>query len=314
MIQIDLRKLEHAVALADTLHFGRACVRVSLSQPALSRSIQALEETLGAELFIRSPRRVELTPLGIVVIARARRLLFEAAQMGNELRLMKDAAYGNIAVGLGATPAALLAPQILEAVRSLPMGASVAIRRGSTEKLLQMLYADEVDIFCADVSPLDALDDLSRLDIEELPQWPTSMFCRTGHPIMRLGRAVSREDVCKYPFASPRLSSFAVAAMQLELRTPEGFPKRVAMESDSFDDLIAAAEATDVILVSSRPVVSSATRMGRLTEIPLEPAISWRPRFGIVRLAGGRLPPIADVLICLVRATFQSQAALFDVG
>lgn len=308
MLPLDLRKLEHVVALADTLHFGRACVRVNLSQPALSRSIQALEESLDAELFIRNPRRVEITPFGAVVVERARRMLFEAAQMSNELRLMKNAAYGTIAFGLGATPAALFAPQMLEVVSGLPIGAYVAIRRGSTEKLVQMLYTDEVDIFCADISLLDALEDLSRLDVEELPQWPTAMFCRVGHPVLAGGEAVSRDEVCRYPFASPRLSTFAVASMQRELQTPDGFPRRVAMESDSFDDLIVATEASDVILVASRPVMASANRSNRLCEIPLDPPFSWMPRFGIVRLAGGRLPPIAEILVDLVRVTFEKQA------
>ncbi|MBP0632376.1 LysR family transcriptional regulator [Cupriavidus sp. AcVe19-1a] len=308
MIQLDLRKLEHVVAVADTLHFGRACIRVNLSQPALSRSIQALEESLGVELFIRSPRQVQLSPFGEVVVERARRILFEAAQMSNELRLMRDAAYGTISFGLGATPAALLAPRMLEAVSGLPVGAQVAIKRASTEKLVQMLYNDEVDLFCADVAPLDALEDRARLEVEELPQWPAALFCRAGHPLFATRGTVSRADVCRYPFASTKLSTFALAFMQQELRTPDGFARRVVMESDSFDDLVAAAESSDVILLASRPVVASVSRQHSLREVPLDLPFTAKARFGIVRLAGSKLPPIADMLVHLARKTFREYA------
>ena len=303
----DLRKLEHVVALAETLHFGRACARVHLSQPALSRSLQSLEETLGVQLFVRDARHVEVTPFGAVVVERARRILFEAAQMRNELQLIASGGCGSVAFGLGATPAVLLGAQMLTATSGLPPGGYVAIKRGAGETLLQMLYDDEVDIFCADIAPLDALEDRSRLDIEPLPQWPVGFFCREGHPLLT-GRPVSRAEVSRFPFASTRLSSFALASMQRELGTPDGFARHLVMESDSFDDLVPATEASDVVLVASRPVIECTSRAHALQEIALDPPFAGTGRFGIVRLAGKRLPPLADMLVQMVRKKFDAHA------
>lgn len=303
----DLRKLEHVVALAETLHFGRACARVHLSQPALSRSLQSLEETLGVQLFVRDARHVEVTPFGAVVVERARRILFEAAQMRNELQLLATGGYGSVAFGLGATPAVLLAAQMLTATSGLPQGSYVAVKRGASDTLLQMLYDDEIDIFCADIAPLDALEDRSRLHIEPLPQWPVALFCRKGHPLLT-GRPVSRAELATFQFASTRLSTFALASMQCELGTHEGFARRLVMESDSFDDLVPATEASDVVLVASRPVVENTPRAHGLKEIPLAPPFAGTGRFGIVRLAGKRLPPLADVLVEIVRRNFEAHA------
>src|SRR6201981_409245 len=75
-ITMDLRRLSHVVTLADTLHSPRAAEAAHLSQPAFSRSIQAIESDLGIRLFDRDVGDVRPTPAREFVIERARELLF----------------------------------------------------------------------------------------------------------------------------------------------------------------------------------------------------------------------------------------------
>jgi DNA-binding transcriptional LysR family regulator len=74
---IELRQLRYFVAVAEELHFGRAAARLHMSQSPLSRAIRDLERDLGAVLFVRTTRQVELTAAGSLLLERARRALAE---------------------------------------------------------------------------------------------------------------------------------------------------------------------------------------------------------------------------------------------
>src|SRR4029434_6145773 len=94
---VNLRRLNHVVALADTLHFARAAEAVHLSQPAFSRSIQAIESDLRIRLFDRDVGEVRATPAGEFVIERARKLLFEARCLQRDVDLYRGRQLGHAA-------------------------------------------------------------------------------------------------------------------------------------------------------------------------------------------------------------------------
>jgi DNA-binding transcriptional LysR family regulator len=72
---MDLRRLRYFMAVAESLHFGKAAVQVGISQPALSQQIQRLEQELGVTLLTRTSRTTALTQAGLIVLDPLRRCL-----------------------------------------------------------------------------------------------------------------------------------------------------------------------------------------------------------------------------------------------
>ncbi|WP_144760088.1 LysR family transcriptional regulator [Curtobacterium sp. 9128] len=86
MDDLETRELRYFVTVADELHFGRAAVRLGMSQPPLSRAVQQLEQRIGTALFVRGTRGITLTAAGTVLLAEARPALAAVAAAGRRAR------------------------------------------------------------------------------------------------------------------------------------------------------------------------------------------------------------------------------------
>jgi DNA-binding transcriptional LysR family regulator len=86
-VDLDLRLVRYAMAVADELHFGKAAARLGITEQTISAQIKHFEEKLGVRLFVRDRRHVELTVAGRVLVERGRRLLADAEELVSEIAL-----------------------------------------------------------------------------------------------------------------------------------------------------------------------------------------------------------------------------------
>ncbi|ERE00235.1 LysR family transcriptional regulator [Pseudogulbenkiania ferrooxidans] len=96
---MELRHLRYFIAVAEELHFTRAAERLHIGQPPLSQQIQALEAELGAPLFRRHQRKVELTPAGQQLLPRARQILADSAAAAAAVRRAANGETGELRIG-----------------------------------------------------------------------------------------------------------------------------------------------------------------------------------------------------------------------
>ncbi|HEU5223912.1 MAG TPA: LysR family transcriptional regulator [Candidatus Lumbricidophila sp.] len=116
-----LDQLRSFVAVAEELHFGRAAERLRMTQPPVSRQIQRLEAAIGADLFVRGSRRVEITAAGRALLDEARRLLALAEAATLAARRAGDGVEGDLTLGFTATAAlGLLGTLVREGDEYLP--------------------------------------------------------------------------------------------------------------------------------------------------------------------------------------------------
>lgn len=142
----ELVHLRSFVAVAEELHFGRAAARLQITQPPLSRQIGLLEHQLGARLFERSNRRVELTPAGRAFLPEARQLLRLAESAMLSVRRAELGEAGRLAISFTASAGYDFLPTILRLLRAELPGVSYILREMVSVDQLDALDARLVDI------------------------------------------------------------------------------------------------------------------------------------------------------------------------
>ncbi len=159
--QLEPRLLRSFIAVAEELHFARAARRLHLSQPPLSMQIKKLEELLGAQLFERDRRHVELTESGAFLLHRARHLLSEAARTCRDVRLIGDGEAGVLTVGYTTTATYEVLPKLVAAYSRQHPNVQlelVELQSGAMPEALRSRRI-EVGIGCGPLAPAD-LDEL----------------------------------------------------------------------------------------------------------------------------------------------------------
>lgn len=116
---MDARQLRHFVAVADTLHFGRAAEQLGMSQPPLSQSIMALERELGTPLFERTKRSVRLTSFGEQWLVHVRTALGEVASLPDIARQLLAGEEGRLELSFVSTADYTVLPTLVRRYRAL---------------------------------------------------------------------------------------------------------------------------------------------------------------------------------------------------
>lgn len=150
---MEWNQLQYFQTVAQLQHFTHAAERLSISQPALSRSIARLEDELGVPLFERQGRTVTLNPYGQIFLNRVNRAMQEISLGQHELQDMLDPLNGTVSLGFIHSQGSNLVPDLLGLFRKSFPEIRFHLYQNVTTHILDQLEAAEIDFcFCSQPS------------------------------------------------------------------------------------------------------------------------------------------------------------------
>lgn len=305
---VDLKQLHYAVTLAKHRNFARAAEALDMSQPALSRSISGMEAELGVQLFTRSARGVEPTPVGERFLLRAALLLREAGELEREVRLIQGAETGSLRVGAGPYPAELCVAPAVGRLSARHPRLQIDFGIGNWRSLVKGLLQSRLDIAIVELS---IAENEARLHTESLPSHRAVFFCRAGHPLCEES-APGIERVFSFPFVGTSLPPRVA-------RTFYQLARSGAIDAETGDyvppltvDNVALAKSiainSEAVGMAPRVLIESEIAAGRLVTLDVD--APWlQTNYGFAWLRERSLTPSAHVFVAEVRAV---EAELVD--
>ncbi len=142
---LELRSLRQFVAVAEELHFGRAALRLHMTQPPLTQAIQKLEQALGAALFERSSRSVKLTPAGAALLPLAQRLLADAHALASQVQAAAAGQSGRLRLAFVSTAGFGELPRWLRSFRDQQPDIALSLREATLDVQLRDFASQDID-------------------------------------------------------------------------------------------------------------------------------------------------------------------------
>ena len=180
---IEIRTIQHALAVAKFRDFKKAAQSVYTTRSALVYSIQTLEDELGVKLFARGKEEEEVAPtiIGHVFLARAKEILKAASELRREIDFAVGLKMGQLRIGAGPGPAELHMGKAIGQLSRVFPHAYINLTVSDYATLADLLRSDQIELFVAETSELEMASDLFITPFNELKAY---FVCRKGHPLL----------------------------------------------------------------------------------------------------------------------------------
>jgi DNA-binding transcriptional LysR family regulator len=226
---MELRHLRYFIAVAEELHFGRAAQVLGISQPPLSQQIQALEHEVGARLFERTNRRVELSEAGRLFLHEARLVLAQVDKAADVARRAQQGELGELKIGFtSSAPFNSSIPQAIFAFRQAFPAVHLNLQEMSSAVVAESLVDESIQVGL--MRPLPLPDSLS---VVELMREPLVAVLNAGHPLVQGSEGgLHLAQLADEPFVFfPRSYGSGLYAQLLNLARDAGFSPHFAQEA-----------------------------------------------------------------------------------
>ncbi|SCK06232.1 DNA-binding transcriptional regulator, LysR family [Streptomyces sp. WMMB 714] len=293
---MELRHLEYFVTVAEERHFTRAAELLMVSQSGLSASVRALERELGAKLFVRTTRSVELTEAGRALLGEATRTLAGVRAAREAVAAVQGLLRGTLSVGTEQCIAGVHVPELLARFRKEHPGVEIRLRQTGSVQLAEAVAAGRLDLaFVALCEPPP-----QGVRLLPLTEEPLILLCHPGHALASGARArwadLKGEALVDFQldWGIRQLTERAFAAAGLE--------RQVALEVNDVHSMIELVEQGLGVAVVPRHFAHKPPASGlRAVRLTGGPAPSWK--VSVALPAGDAAGPAARKLCAYLGLT-----------
>lgn len=295
---LKLRHLQLLVAMDDLGSVNKVAAYLNVTQPAVSKTLAQIEESLEFPLFERSPRGMEPTEHGACLIRHAREIIERLATARDDLRDISEGRLTRVSMGVLPATACVLVPRFVARLEAQSTDVAVNVREGTMSTLLPALRAGDVDLVVG-VLPDRRLP--VEFDSEQLYEDPMAVVVRRGHPLTTVAR-LEWPMLSGYPMVMPPPSASTRARLDAFMEDHDVLVPRRHVESVSTLTNVGVLQLTDSVGFLSRDLARHFAAQGALQVLPLElPDLTIR--VGLVWMVDRRMGTAQQAVRTLLRET-----------
>ena len=293
---MDLVLLRSFLAVADSGAITDAAERIGVTQPALSRRLQQLEDHLGVVLIERNRKGARLTEIGRLVFDEAKAITARYDQMRERIASHRQLQGGTVRIGGGATAVSFVLPQAIAAFRERHPEVRFQLREAGSSEVARDVVAGRLELGLVTLPVRDR-----ELDVTPLITDRVVLVCRHDHPLTQR-RRVRIADLADQPFVAFEAASALRQIIDGQLRRA-GVEVNVVMELRSIPAILRMVVTTGNLAFVSRLGLETA---GEVVELPV-PGLRIERQLAVIARRGGSLSPAAvafrETLFALHEAT-----------
>lgn len=289
---VDHRGLNAFLAIARLGSVGAAASALSLTQPAVSRTLRKLEHELGVQLFLRHSTGMELTPFGQSLLPHATLLETGLHRALEEIDLLRGASKGSARVGILPSLVPDILPTVLNRVRVKLPGIQLHIVEAPNHQLTKALLRGEIDFALAAVPP-DLTEETIR--VTALVNDEICIVTRSTHPIAKR-KSPTQKDLREYNWALQERGGLIWQRFQKLFASANLDPPAVTLTANSIQTLKSVIISSDLITMLPRISIRAEEKNKVLRPVPLR-AARWKRQLAVLRRANGSMLPAVNLVL-----------------
>ena len=314
---LSKRNLHHLLVLLNYGHFGRAAKALKISQPALTKSIQALEADLGAPLLDRKRGALALTVFGELVVERSKSLLTAEAELRREIKLLAGHEIGSLRMALGPYPSVTSGYAAIARLASSNPKLGISVTVAGWRTVANLVSARSVDIGMAEIG---GLIENQQFETELVAQPQARFFCRPGHPLSAR-KSASLSALLAFPWVTTRIPARFARGMPPDLGAagkidPANGDFVPAVEIDVPMQLPRFLAGSDALVLGSLTMLERELRAGEVSVLQTT-GVGLKAGYGFIYLRNRSLAPatlaymqeVREVELELARKEIELEAA-----